>query len=448
MMGKSPLMKKLVGNQHKLPNNLKAAIKAAPSKMKDLSGDGKVTKKDVLIGRGVIKPDGTKVKSPTKLSNKGREYYQVDTDGFYKKVGDAISSAASSLGSYMMDRARATSPSGKTKKEKKDEIKNKNQVLSGLPESKFGKIGSDIMKKNQPKFNDTSGSIPNISENKPKESSIKKDTKKILDKNKNGKSSVSLGDSRNISGRSTNPSRLSSMIGKDNAVQAGINAMKATAVTQSKVPKTEVKNGKDKAKADSGSGKRLPIDAMQDRLTKNIDRRTRKSDVRKQTRTAKKSLRQEGFKRSAARDKVGKLGINPNTGKSFTSAKQKQDFINNRSNKKKSNTNQTSNPFSKEQQAEIDRTAAAFGFGGKVNTSSAGTSKQKEDKKKENNNNFFAGGGSPGKLMKTKNKSKMMKKSPNKMMKKKSPNMMMKKKKSPTMMMKKKSSMKMMKKKK
>lgn len=28
--------------------------------MKDLSGDGKVTKKDVLIGRGVIGKDGTK----------------------------------------------------------------------------------------------------------------------------------------------------------------------------------------------------------------------------------------------------------------------------------------------------------------------------------------------------------------------------------------------------
>jgi hypothetical protein len=30
MMGKSPLIKKLVGKQGKLPENLKAAIKAAP----------------------------------------------------------------------------------------------------------------------------------------------------------------------------------------------------------------------------------------------------------------------------------------------------------------------------------------------------------------------------------------------------------------------------------
>jgi len=33
MMGKSPLMKKLIGNQSRLPENLKAAIKAAPGKM-------------------------------------------------------------------------------------------------------------------------------------------------------------------------------------------------------------------------------------------------------------------------------------------------------------------------------------------------------------------------------------------------------------------------------
>ena len=39
----------------------------AMKKMKDLSGDGKVTQKDVLIGRGVINPDGTKLKSPNKL---------------------------------------------------------------------------------------------------------------------------------------------------------------------------------------------------------------------------------------------------------------------------------------------------------------------------------------------------------------------------------------------
>lgn len=94
---KSPILKALVGKQHNLPQHLQDAIKAAPespakqatdppnmrkkqfeearmagkkpskrtkrtAKMKDLSGDGKVTKKDVLIGRGVLKKDGSPAK--------------------------------------------------------------------------------------------------------------------------------------------------------------------------------------------------------------------------------------------------------------------------------------------------------------------------------------------------------------------------------------------------
>lgn len=89
-------MKALVGKQKNLPEALKKKILEAPetaakmydksmakmydksmakmyhkspAKMKDLSGDGKVTKKDVLIGRGVLKADG----SPAKNYKKG--YY-------------------------------------------------------------------------------------------------------------------------------------------------------------------------------------------------------------------------------------------------------------------------------------------------------------------------------------------------------------------------------------
>jgi hypothetical protein len=40
----------------------------SPAKMKDLSGDGKVTKKDVLIGRGVLNKDG----SPAKKNGPGK----------------------------------------------------------------------------------------------------------------------------------------------------------------------------------------------------------------------------------------------------------------------------------------------------------------------------------------------------------------------------------------
>ena len=37
--------------------------KKSSMKMKDLSGDGKVTEKDVLIGRGVLNEDGSPVKA-------------------------------------------------------------------------------------------------------------------------------------------------------------------------------------------------------------------------------------------------------------------------------------------------------------------------------------------------------------------------------------------------
>ena len=42
---------------------LKRMATTAMKKMKDLSGDGKVTQKDVLIGRGVLNKDG----SPNKI---------------------------------------------------------------------------------------------------------------------------------------------------------------------------------------------------------------------------------------------------------------------------------------------------------------------------------------------------------------------------------------------
>lgn len=47
----------------KMMSPLKKMATTAMKKMKDLSGDGKVTKKDVLIGRGVLNKDG----SPNKI---------------------------------------------------------------------------------------------------------------------------------------------------------------------------------------------------------------------------------------------------------------------------------------------------------------------------------------------------------------------------------------------
>ena len=55
-----------------------------PLKMKDLSGDGKVTKKDVLIGRGVINKKG----SPLMLKNACWKNYTAI--GMKKKNGKEV----------------------------------------------------------------------------------------------------------------------------------------------------------------------------------------------------------------------------------------------------------------------------------------------------------------------------------------------------------------------
>ena len=69
------------------------SMKGSPFPMKDLSGDGKITKKDVLIGRGVIDKEG----SPAKkiglqgLGAKGNKGYHIGSpakkkDACYSKV--------------------------------------------------------------------------------------------------------------------------------------------------------------------------------------------------------------------------------------------------------------------------------------------------------------------------------------------------------------------------
>jgi hypothetical protein len=49
----------------------------SPFKMQDLSGDGKVTKKDVLIGRGVIDKSGSPLKLKDACYRKVKARYDV-----------------------------------------------------------------------------------------------------------------------------------------------------------------------------------------------------------------------------------------------------------------------------------------------------------------------------------------------------------------------------------
>jgi len=49
----------------------------SPFRMEDLSGDGKITKKDVLIGRGVIKKDGSPLNLKDACYRKVKASYKV-----------------------------------------------------------------------------------------------------------------------------------------------------------------------------------------------------------------------------------------------------------------------------------------------------------------------------------------------------------------------------------
>lgn len=53
------------------------SMKGSPFPMEDLSGDGKVTKKDVLIGRGVIEKDGSPAKLKDACYRKAKAKYDV-----------------------------------------------------------------------------------------------------------------------------------------------------------------------------------------------------------------------------------------------------------------------------------------------------------------------------------------------------------------------------------
>jgi hypothetical protein len=51
-------------------------------KMEDLSGDGKVTQKDVLIGKGVLNKDGSKAKPANEMKGYQMNYKMVNKEGF------------------------------------------------------------------------------------------------------------------------------------------------------------------------------------------------------------------------------------------------------------------------------------------------------------------------------------------------------------------------------
>ena len=417
MMGKSPLMKKLVGNQSRLPEHLKAKIEAAPE------SPAKLKKASPAKNNGALSQDLNNVYNY--FFGDGKK--TANKDGVSSITADAAQGITSNKTKAVLDEKEKLK--NQTEKEKKDlfeaETKEEDKSFEEL----------DFQEDN-------------------KDTSTKGKTQKIAEVEQE---KTKIGTGKPLVFGRTNK------FGSD-SINAGRDAMSLAGST-STVAENIKNNVTDKVQVGSSSTKRLPIDAMQDRLTKNIDRRTRKSDVRKQTRTAKQSLRQEGSTRKEARDKVGKLGINPNTGKSFDNAKQKQDFINAKgkdpfisdlqktasevmkkagidpsSLNKKETGNKELNRVSGLTSSKTNKNVVKDSKKPNVPSSIAKVPVAKRpkfyddqfDKREEEENKRIT---SPTK-MKTKTPSKMMKKAPSKMMKKAAAPKMMKK--APAKMMKKK----------
>lgn len=84
-MSKSKVANKVTGLQEFLDSLSKPEMKNG-AKLRDLSGDGKITRKDVLIGRGVLpKPKGQKGMNVMNEAKKNAT--RTITDGYYAMGG-------------------------------------------------------------------------------------------------------------------------------------------------------------------------------------------------------------------------------------------------------------------------------------------------------------------------------------------------------------------------
>ena len=83
MKGKSPMMKKLIGNQHRLPEELKAKILASPTKMMKKSPTKKVERPDAKSKK--INPFSAEYKKMTRSQREKKYGFKTTKEGIEKK---------------------------------------------------------------------------------------------------------------------------------------------------------------------------------------------------------------------------------------------------------------------------------------------------------------------------------------------------------------------------
>jgi len=134
------------GQPHKFYDKSVAKYKGPHKQLEDLSGDGKITQKDVLIGRGVLEGD----KGPKKMSGESYDMKQaynknLTEEARFNYLKNALSDKGG-MSKYKSDDQRkavhaskAEQGPGKMKKDKQKISKLQDDVLAGSAKYSCGK---------------------------------------------------------------------------------------------------------------------------------------------------------------------------------------------------------------------------------------------------------------------------------------------------------------------
>ena len=146
MKGKSPMMKKLIGNQHRLPEHLKAKIEAAPESPGKLKKSATKLKKESVAK---LKKSATKMKksmAKNKINPFSAEYKRMTVSQRKKKYGDDYKSRLKGSGKEAITKENI----GKAIEKTKGKINKLNEKV----QKGADKLSKDLKKTKQIKIAD------------------------------------------------------------------------------------------------------------------------------------------------------------------------------------------------------------------------------------------------------------------------------------------------------
>jgi hypothetical protein len=125
LMGKSPLMKKLVGNQHRLPEHLKAKIKAAPESPNKLVG--RLSTGLSALSKATGFDEYRKKNRQAAIERDLRQGYDTEATRALKKSKDQAAKGATERTKKLTGAATANQNAGQTMQQQMGKVKNMSQ---------------------------------------------------------------------------------------------------------------------------------------------------------------------------------------------------------------------------------------------------------------------------------------------------------------------------------